>query len=414
MQATTTAPDRVRPRRWTRTDMLAAACVTVAAGIPPIGYITYKLPTAVDTVTWPASIPGLILLGTVTSLVLGLGVMNGRPGLPSRAAIAYGGAVLLLLLITWVRYEPDMSRGSDRADALEVGVRLLLQGDNPYLGLTSLGNTLSPMMGGILLAVPLVLLFGSLTVQGPLWLVGIVAALGRASGWSAALAGFVMLAVNPAIRLELVTLSDGWINAAAIVLAGSAGFAAAARAGITRWGWHLLVAASVLSGLTLAYRFIFAFAFIPMVIVIGRNRGPAVARVWAAVTGGTAVLVAVVPWLADPHHYAPFTKAGHASSPLIPGWGVLCALVTLAVLLRMCRTVRTPTDAWAATAVSLAVLLFLVGIGQGSLNSYQTAAFCGSLLVFAVAALTLPRIGVVAPPPTDRNGSGGHAPPLVP
>jgi hypothetical protein len=62
----------------------------------------------------------------------------------------------VLLLVTAVH--PYVDTGSDSDEALEAGCLALLCGDNPYTQRTHLGNPLTPMLGGILLNLPCVLL----------------------------------------------------------------------------------------------------------------------------------------------------------------------------------------------------------------------------------------------------------------
>lgn len=402
--APTLVPHRHRAARarrpWGAPEVVGAFLMTSASGYGPIRYMQEHGPDAVDTVTWPGHPLWLVALAAGCVLLVSRLVMTGAHAKAPRAAPS-----LLILLsalaltVSFMRYQPSWSVGSDRAEALDVGLRLLLAGENPYTGTTSLGNTLSPMLGGIILAAPIALVFGSLLLQGPIWLGVTTGSLAAAGGLQAAAAAAALLAASPAIRLELVTRSDGWVNAAALVVFGIAGYHAALATRNTTAAaraWIALAVTAALFGLAMAYRFILAIAFLPVLVLLVRQAGRTAAVTWAAVSGTVATTLAVLPWLADPDRYAPLTKAGHADSPLHPWWAEICALVSVLVLIALSARVRTLPGAFAAAAAALLALLAMVAIGQGSVSGYVVVSFTGAWLVFGVAALVLPRR--VAPP----------------
>jgi hypothetical protein len=81
----------------------------------------------------------------------------------------------LIVLIFFVVYPIANSGayggiGSDRDDAINIGVSRLVTGQYPYYAKTYLGNPLSPLPGAFLLASPFVLLLGNSAYQNLFWL----------------------------------------------------------------------------------------------------------------------------------------------------------------------------------------------------------------------------------------------------
>ena len=297
------------PRPWRMRDATSAALVALTGGCA-IDYIAGRSMPDSAEVSWPGSLLGLAALACLVTLVLGTLVMNGRTGRVSVAVTALAGATsVLALAIPFMTREPFWSPGSDRAEALEIGIHLLLSGRNPYEGVTSLGNTLSPMVGGMLLAAPLVVLTGSLWLYGPLWLAGFAAAITRVAGWRACATALTLLAISPAIRLELVTRSDGWINAAALVVFGTWGHRAALEydrfdrtlegpASPRTWSY---LASAALFGYALAYRFTLSACAIPILVVIVRECTRSTAVRWIIICLASAGGAAALPWLSLIH-----------------------------------------------------------------------------------------------------------------
>jgi len=82
------------------------------------------------------------------------------------------GVVLILLFLALypVADSGIVGGGSDRDDALNLGARELLRGRCPYHVTTYLGNPIAPLPGGVVLALPFVLLFGNSAYQNFFWL----------------------------------------------------------------------------------------------------------------------------------------------------------------------------------------------------------------------------------------------------
>ena len=193
---------------WSPNEFAVAFALVATSGLA-------TLPIVVTTLTWKwgaASYLGTtaLLIGTVGALLM----RKTRLRPPTCIAGVTTGLLLLTLAIVFSRY--DIEATWDRGDALRVGVQQLLQGESPYAVVTNLGNPLSPMLGGILLAAPFVALAGDVYWMSLTWLAATTAFVAVRSGAHAALTFLVLMAGSPLVRLELAVQSDIAVNAEAL------------------------------------------------------------------------------------------------------------------------------------------------------------------------------------------------------
>ena len=305
------------------------------------------------------------------------------------------------------RYAPV----TDRATALEIGWRALASGQNPYTFHTQLGNPIAPLPGGLVLAGPTMAVFGDLWWYGLIWAALVLAVCWWGAGARAAAAVAVLGVLSPMIRLELYSQSDAWINAAALVVFGSAGWSVVRRAtGARPWAW-VAVATGVMFGLALAYRVILAPVALPLAVVMWRRAGLRSAAAFVAPAAAVAVVVTSMPVLLDPSAIGPWAMAAHhAGSPRTPFLGLILASAMLVVTTVGAWLARSLAGVWATAAVSLAVMVGLVFWGQAKGHpTYETVAYDGALLVFTLAALVAPRGEIDGYGPTRERAHAAPA-----
>lgn len=241
------------------------------------------------------------------------------------------------------------------------------------------------------------------------------------------------------IRLGLCSQSDAWINAAALVVFGSAGWTALGRASggdAPRMSWWpvrlrlwpvrargagvrptirgrgvdvtsrpstttltvgvwtaVAVLAGVLFGLALAYRVILAPVALPLAMAMWRRVGWRRAAAFVVPAATVALVATLTPLLVNPSPLGPWKMAAHhAESPRTPHLGATIAASMLLVTGVGAWRARSLAAVWAAAATSLATMVAVVWWGQATGRpSYETVAYDGALLVFTLAALVGPR-----------------------
>ena len=288
----------------------------------------------------------------------------------SRArAHALAGGLLAVVGLAFLLVFPLADRGSfgggsDADEAYDLGVRALAEGRSPYGERTYLGNLVHPLPGGLLLAWPLVAVFGTSAGQSLVWLAVYLGVLALELGdLRRALPLLVLLlAACPAILHAVVTGTDGVMNPVS-VLAGLAGLVGAwGRSGP---GVVLRAGSTGLFALALANRPNFLLALVPAFAALAWRRG--LARAAAAVSA-TLVLVGLltVPlYLHDPAGFAPLEAANRltrlAGVVPYPAWVLPGAAAILSVVLACRPSARTTVGAAASVALGQALL---VGTGH--------------------------------------------------
>lgn len=393
-------------RRWGVMEMFVAFACLVVSSVPAVLYLRSLHADGTDLgVMMPNRIPALILAFAILSCWLGFMVM-GESGLVWSGWAVHTALVLILVgLIAWYfAFAPAWAPGSDNADALERGVTQILIGQDPYWAVTKFDNTLSPMLGGILIALPFVVMFGSTYLMTPLAIFAGVSGLYRWAGPRAALTALAIFASSVWTRLALPSQSDNWLTSAAIVAAACFGYWAIGRRGI--W-WELLSAASY--GLAMSYRLLLWPTALPLLICFVRLFGWRRTWRWMLVAGLTAAVLIGLPFALDAQAYLDgpwihgLEKAGRSTVPYAALLvGVVGVIGTVLASIR----VKSLAGAWGASAASVGSVLFTVALTKwtlgpsGMFSTYDTVAYTGTWLVFAAMALVLPR---------TRDSAGGSA-----
>jgi hypothetical protein len=397
--------------------MLVAFGCLVVSSVPAVLYLrSLHGDTSELGVMMPNRIPALVIAFAVLSCWLGLTIMgDGRFRWSDWAVHAMLALVLVGIIAWYLVFAPAWAPGSDNADALERGAMQILNGQNPYWAVTKFGNTLSPMLGGILLALPFVVMFGSTYLMIPLLIFASVAGLYRWAGPRPALAALTVFASSVWTRLALPSQSDNWLTSAAVVAAGCFGYWAIRRRSV---GWELLSAASY--GVALSYRLLLWPTVLPLLVFFVRAFGWRRTWRWMLVAGLMAMFLIGLPFAFDPQAYVNgpwihgLEKAGRSTLPYA---GVIVAVVGVIGTVLASTRVRSLAGAWGASAASVGSVLAAVAITKFSLgpvdmiSTYDTVAYTGTWLVFAVVALVLPRRGDVAgDTATEADGAreSGH------
>jgi hypothetical protein len=194
--------------------------------------------------------------------------------------------------------EAAVPSGSDRDDALNVGVDALLDGRNPYAARTYLNNPISPLPGSLLLAAPFGWL-GNAAIQNIVWFAVWLALLGRlAHGRFAVTVALVTLFASPVVLHDLLTGGDLAVNAIVVLLA-------IVVAAVARPGMPLVLAAS-LAGVAFATRLPFALLLPRVGAFIHRRLGPRWMVTYLAVVAMVAVAITLPFYLANPGDFAPW------------------------------------------------------------------------------------------------------------
>lgn len=284
---------------------------------------------------------------------------------PSWLAPVLAVACLAVLVLAFAHGIPPswaypLGAGSDRANALDVGLARLAGGLYPYTGLTYLGNPITPLPGSLVLAAPFWWLTGSSTAQNVVWTAALLPVL--CGGWR--------LRRGPTLLWLVVVL--GCLEAGREYLVGddlvtSVVPAVAAAA----WVLHArsprgLTVGAVALGVTTCTRPHLALVVVIVAVGVGLRAG----RRRALLVGGVAAAtwaVLIVPFLlGGPERFSPLHVGAKVTGErgLHPAIVVL-ALVALGLLVAFLRWLRPATDAavgWCAAAVLFAPTVLSAGL----------------------------------------------------
>ncbi|WP_143114763.1 hypothetical protein [Austwickia chelonae] len=282
---------------------------------------------------------------------------------------------------------------TDRATALQYGWEELVAGKNPYYRHTQLDNTISPMLGGIILAGPFATLHGDLYWQGLTWLLMTMIFLAVLCGPRAGFISGALLIFSPAMRLEISIQSDGWLNGAALAISGTCVYLLARKSHLSRWWMSAYIAMSLLFALAFSYRFIYAVVALPLIALLWRHFGAKTMMFGAIPAGTLSALLIFTPYFLDPSVYAPFEKASlGTSSTSVPHLPLITAVTCLVITVVGTFLLRTIAGVWGIMGFMSVAFVLLTGWGQHSWYQYLTWAYNGATLVFILFALMLPRI----------------------
>lgn len=268
---------------------------------------------------WTGAAAYAVVVAALLPAVLSLAARLSVPAARLLAA-ATGVAIVAFVLASYPAVNTHApNRGSDDDDAHEVGVRALLNGENPYAQLTYLGNAISPMAGALLLAAPFVLV-DLIAAQNVFWLVVFFLVLARERGGIPTALGLCWASLLClAVLHDLATGTSHAANGIYVVV----GLAWLTRArGST--------ASAIFFGVTLASRANFMFLLPCALGWLWRRESAIVALRAGAWTAGTAALLIVPFYVANPAGFAPvftFSKILRYDT-FMPGASVASGLIT--------------------------------------------------------------------------------------
>lgn len=382
-------------RFWTRPTAIWAALLLFTASVGMVFRSVYDSITSI--VALPAAVVAAgfgLYCALVVAVVFGGLMRPEHPKVPGFALVAVPLTAVALVAALTLLTPDSLDARADRDDALDIAVRELMAGRNPWGVATPLGDDHlpSPLLGGILLAAPIVLALGSSALQGALWL-GIAVTLAlRVLGARLTTVGVILLLASPIMLNELAFQSDLWVNA--LILAIAAIWAWRSAEGLAFWP---LAGADALFGVALADRFVLAIVAVPTVALLWRTAGRRTALAW----GGGALLLAgaltVIPWIAYPGSIEQTLRnVGKANSEAVPYASVILVLAILIVTVSLTVRATSPARHFWAAAAALAVLpafeVVTTSVERGTLtvNGYTQVAYSAAFLVFGIAGLILP------------------------
>jgi len=345
----------------------------------------------------PAWMPALmaiiqvVLLGVCLPWLLKR--MSALPDIASRAILIM---LVAMLGVGFFMIYPLADSGalgfvSDRDEALDIAVRQLWQGGNPYdcravagvhRGCPQEGTLIAPLPGGLLVAMPFVALGGSAGASLALLLTTVLV-LWRNYRSLSVLWTFLllMLAGMPTVFAEVFTGGDHLANALCVTLA--AWWCLRVR----RWQQALL--AGALLGLVLSWRAPFLLISIPFLVAFAKKGG---IRTWS-MAGLAAVisftLVTLPFYLLDPGGFTPLQTQGKlaAFSHVLPNVSIWA--ISSAVLVGVWAGWRARDLAGLLMAMGWTVAIpFLWAVALKSLEQgYFTTAFFGWYLLMPASMI---------------------------
>lgn len=393
---------------WRPREAAAAWALLFASGVGASGF-------APGPLTWPGSaVAWAALSGLLTTLVW-FGLMRPARRVSSAWAWAFLVASVSGLVMSYLAWQPVVGPGADTAEALRRGAIELLHARSPWGVRTQFDNTLSPMLGGYVLAAPVAAFAGGMVFHQLAWLLGGLAVAVRAYGVHATAGIAVLFAASPWTRLLLPLQSDVWVTGLAAMLAGA-------------WGWYCVSrdaerftriafwASAVLFGVTMSYRFLTWAMIPPLVVALFCRHGWRRSLPWVAVAGLTTVILVLAPLVFDPDGYRAGTWAQSMNKVPV---GVtktetvlLIVAPTLVVLALTTWRSRTLSGVWGAATLTL-MTLWLAMVLSGwlvtgqelsvSVGNYRTVAYNGMWLVMGLAALSSL---TARPPPSGSTPLG--------
>lgn len=284
-------------------------------------------------------------------------------------------------------------RGSDDADAYDVGARALIAGESPYRLTTYLGNPLHQLPGAFVLSAPFVVL-GTSALQNLFWLAMLYLVVRRAPGDEriALQLAWLVVGFSPTIMYQVVT-GTGYLANTAYVLIGLWWLMRSRHGAIAATAW----------GVALASRANFLFLMPLAAGWLRRHRGRRAARQSVALTSLTVAALALPFYLHDPGAFGPLEAANRvfrfdALAPHL-GLALLVAMGGLAAGLSLLPMDRARLFQYCAAVQALPILAgtvfesLLTGRADVGYSSYGTF-----FSLFALVALAL-----------DPNASTGSA-----
>ena len=345
------------------------------------------------------------------AVVARLRALNRRTAPWALVVVCLGVAALFSVLYplsnsgvtSWLSPSGIIGGGSDRDEALNLGVRALLGGRYPDYERTQLDNLISQMPGSLVMAVPFVLL-GNAAWQNLLWF-GVLAGVSRrVLGDARAAAAYLLLvlAVSPVVLQDVVTGGDLATNAIMVLAALVWMLTIPTTAPAWKRG-----ASAVLAGLAFSTRANFLLLLPLLVSLLGRRAGARATAMSLSLVLGTLVAATLPFYVYDPPSFAPLSVQNKFSQfqTAIPASQIIFPAISLIGGVALAFVAgRHPVWLWliesglVLTAPAAALVVLATARTRGLNLAYASYALPG--LFFGV-------LGVVAwywqgHPPADR------------
>jgi hypothetical protein len=338
----------------------------------------------------------------IYSLAVALGVrrlfMSERPLLSARATKYFLFTCVLGLVALTVFIPTAQDMKADRDDALDIAGRALLAGDDPWLSTTQLGNHISPLLGGVLLALPFVALVGSSAFQSCFWL-----ALGS---WLSATrigvlqAGAIVAVAfaSPVMLNEFVFQSDLWVNALVLAVAFLWAYVAVRRPSP---GFHL-VGSSLLAACGLTDRYIFLTLMIPAFFLLAKVGARRLVLTWLGLSSLFVGVLISITLLRFPGSVASIeANLAKSASATVPHSGVILVIATLVLATVLTYRAKSVSDYFWTMCLTVAVIpvwetvKFALDRAPDTFSNYNVVAYSAGFLVFGLIALVVPNAPLV-------------------
>jgi len=286
-------------------------------------------------------------------------------------------SVLVIPLYLYLVHNGVLSGlGGDRGDALDVGLRRLLDGEYPYSELTSWGGKITPLPGGLILALPGHALGGAGLATA--YLVPIsVWVLWRVNPVLASVSSLALV-LSPAFWADALSSGDLVVTAFLLFAVGAALLNNLDSGAIQRTGWALTI------GVAAATRITSVIALL-MVVAVGISLNYTRR---ALETGAIAVLVIAalsLPfYLWNPEEFSPLHTSSFTQGPI--GLGIALSLAAIAWLVVARGTALAGATASARLVWALAPLSIALTATPFLLGPSYTTLYLTGYGVFAVVA----------------------------
>jgi hypothetical protein len=237
--------------------------------------------------------------------------------------------ILIFIVLYPIANSGAVSGGSDADDALNIAAIELLHGRYPYYPKTYLGNTIAPLPGAVLLAVPFVLL-GNSAYQNLFWL-AVFFLLVRyllKDGVSALIILWLILVFSPSVMQNVVTGIDHPANTIYILVFIWLMVVFISDPSVSTWK---KMASSILLGIGLSSRSNFILLTPLLFSTLVQNAGWKAAIRYIAITLTIVGSVTLPFWLYDPQGFSPFFEQGNKLSQfhsILPLAGIIIPVVS--------------------------------------------------------------------------------------
>ena len=265
---------------------------------------------------------------------------------------------LLFVLLYPISRSGLIGGGSDRADALNVALRALLAGNQPYHQLTYQGNPLTPLPGALLLAAPFYLL-GSSALQNLFWAPVLVVLASSMVGSRRAGVCFLLMFIVlcPGSLQDFVTGGDYLVN---VIYVAVSMHLVIVSIGDNRIGARYL--SYILFAVSISSRAIYVFEVPILTALIAQRRGLGRAMEFVLATGVGVLAINGPLFLSDPKSF-PLLHSGGKLNFYPPGLRAEVIIPAISLAIACCAFFwpMSPRRAFLISALSF-VPMFVPGL----------------------------------------------------